>query len=125
MAAKTLSPEELQAIIELAKGWGKIVVQRAFGEEGPGLDINLTQMEQIATTAAEGLLAGTLEQATTEQAQQLPSQHPCPGCGRLCSLQTDPRPVTAQGGTFLHQEPKGHCPTCRRDFFPSKAPVGP
>ncbi|MGF1583530.1 MAG: hypothetical protein ACFCD0_29785, partial [Gemmataceae bacterium] len=74
MAAKTLSPEELQAIIELAKGWGKIVVRRAFGEEGPWIDINMTQIEQIANAAAEGLIAGTLEQATTEQAQQLPSQ---------------------------------------------------
>ncbi|MGF1577776.1 MAG: hypothetical protein ACFCD0_00270 [Gemmataceae bacterium] len=85
---------------------------------------DLTQMEQIATAAAKGLIAGTLEQATAQQAEQIPQEHPCPKCQRLCSLKTEPRAVIAQGVTFCHQEPKGYCPTCRRDFFPQRPLLG-
>jgi hypothetical protein len=31
------------------------------------------------------------------------------------------RSVTARTGPFEHDEPKGHCPACRRDFFPPAA----
>src|SRR4051794_34282900 len=34
-----------------AKQWGKIVVRRAFGEHGPGLDVDLDAMEQVAAAA--------------------------------------------------------------------------
>jgi hypothetical protein len=118
MASGKLNHKDLADIHALAKQWGKIVVRRAFGDQGPGLDVDLDTMEQVAAAAA-GLTAGALEEATQQQAHQLPAEHPCPTCGRLCPTQPHPRPVVAQGGTFLHQEPVGHCPACRRDFFPS------
>jgi hypothetical protein len=121
MASSRLSDKDLAEIQNLAKQWGKIVVRRAFGDQGPGLDFDLDALEQVAVAAAAGLTAGTLEEATSQQAQHLPDQHPCPTCGCLCPSQTHDRPVTVEGGQFLHREPACHCPAGRRDFFPSAA----
>jgi hypothetical protein len=120
MAARKATAEDLKRIEELAKRWGKIIVREHWGEQGPGLDVDLTAMEDIGVAAMRGLLAGTLEAATQQQASQLGEQQPCPECGRLCPLQHEERPITVRGGgSFEHREPKAHCPACRRDFFPS------
>ena len=52
MASGKLSDKDLAEIHCLAKQWGKIVVRRMFGDEGPGLDIDLDCMEQVAAAAA-------------------------------------------------------------------------
>jgi hypothetical protein len=119
MATRKFTAEELQAVTRLAKQWGKIVVRHAFGEQGPGLDVDLAQMEEVAYAAAQGLTAGALEEATAQQGQQLGEQQACPRCQRLCPVRTDERPIQAKGGAFQLRESKCHCPTCRRDFFPS------
>jgi hypothetical protein len=120
MASSKLNDQDLAEIHALAKQWGKIVVRRTFGEQGPGLDVDLDAMEQVAAAAAAGLTAGALEEATQKQAQQLPAEQPCPTCGRLCPTQQQTRSVTVSGDRqFLHREPVGYCPACRRDFFPS------
>lgn len=118
MATREPTPEDLERITELARRWGKIIVKEHWGEHGPGLNVNLEQMEQVALAAVRGLLAGTLETATRKQAQQLGEQHPCPDCERPCPLVTEDRTVTTGEGSFEHHEPKAHCPVCRRDFFP-------
>jgi hypothetical protein len=124
MAARKATQEDLKRIEELAKGWGKIVVRQCWGDQGPGLDVDLTQMEDVGLAAVRGLLAGTLETATQMQAGQLGEQQACPGCGRMCPLRSEERPVVVHGGSsFEHREPKGHCPACRRDFFPSASPA--
>lgn len=119
MAKRPLSQEDLDAIGQLARKWGKIVCRQAYGEQGPGLDVNLTHMEDVAVAAMRGLLAGTLEAATQQQAGQLGSHQPCPSCGKSCLVQREPRQVTSRSGPFEHDEPVCHCPGCRRDFFPS------
>ena len=45
----------------MAARWGKIIARRAFGDDGPGLDIDLDAMEQIAQAATAGLHEGTLQ----------------------------------------------------------------
>lgn len=120
MATRKPTLEDLRRIEELAKRWGKIIVRQQWGEQGPGLDVDLAQMEEIGVAAVRGLLAGTLEEATQQQGAQLGEQQPCPDCGRCCPLTSEERPIVVQGGgTFEHREPKGYCPACRRDFFPS------
>jgi hypothetical protein len=121
MGLRTPTPEQLQSITQLAHSWGKIVARHAFGEHGPGPDVDLAQMEAVATAAARGLTAGALEAATERQAQQLGTEVPCPQCGRSCGVHVEERPVQVEGGTFRHREPVCYCPTCRRDFFPSAA----
>lgn len=119
MATRKLSPEELQAVTRLAKQWGKIVVKHAFGEQGPGLDVDFTQMEEVACAAARGLTEGALETATAQQGQLLGEKQLCPQCGKLCTVGSAERPLRVKGGVLSLCEPKCYCPTCRRDFFPS------
>jgi hypothetical protein len=119
MGSRKLSAADLAQITKLAKGWGKIVVRQAFGDGGPGLDVDLTQMEDVAVAAAAGLTAGALEEATAQQGRLLGTEQPCPTCGHLCGVTGEERPVEVRGGVFEHREPKCYCPACRRDFFPS------
>ena len=126
MAAPQFTPEELQDIRDLAARWGKIVARRAFGDAGPGLDADLAALERIALAAAGGLTEGTLAALLEQQAQALPAETPCPGCGRPCSIHHEPRSLaTAHGGSVCYREPAAHCPACRRDFFPSASGPAP
>ena len=107
MATRKPTAEDLKRIEELAKRWGKIIVREQWGEQGPGLDVDLTQMEDIGMAAVRGLLAGTLESATQQQGAQLGEQQPCPECGRNCPLKHEERPIVVRGGgSFGHREPK-------------------
>jgi hypothetical protein len=125
MARRTLTPELLQEIRDLAAGWGKIVARRAFGEQGPGLDVDFDTMEQVARAAALGLTQGALSTTLQQQADALGQQQPCPACGALCSVQRQPRTLATQGATVTHDEPVCHCLACRRDFFPPAATAAP
>src|SRR5258708_884878 len=119
MATRKLTADDLEGIRQFAKQWGKIVVRRAYGAEGPDLDVDLTQMEEMAFAAAQGLTAGALEEAAAQQGQRLGSEQACPKCGRLCRVGTEERPIAVKGGAFQLHEPTCYCSTCRRDFFPS------
>jgi len=116
------TPEQLAAVKELAKQWGKIVAKSAYGPEGPPLEVDFDEMEQLAAAATAGLVEGTLEHLTSQQAQRLPGELPCPTCQRPCPVQTRPRPLAARGATVTLHEPVAHCPACRRDFFPPTDP---
>lgn len=54
-----------------------------------------------------------------ETAARASTRGKCPTCGTLCELQAKKRSMKSIDGTFPIQELKGHCPSCRRDFFPS------
>ena len=121
MAHRTFTPEELQELRRLAAQWGKIVARRAFGDQGPGLDVDFATMEQIALAAAAGLTEGTLQTLLEQQAHALGEQQPCPRCGRPCALRRQGRPLQVEGGQLQQSEPVCHCPACRRDFSPPTA----
>ncbi len=118
MATSPFTSEELQELHDLAVRWAQIVSKRAFGEEGPGLDVDFRTFEQIATAAAQGLTEGTLQLLLQQQADKLPAQQSCPPCGKLCPTQPHTRSLTARGAEIQQVERIAHCPTCRRDFFP-------
>jgi hypothetical protein len=120
MSKRKLTSDQLAAVKELAKQWGKIVARNAYGPDGPPLDADFDEMEQLAAAATAGLVEGTLEHLTHRQAQRLPEQLPCPTCQKSCPVKTRPREVVARGATVTLQEPVAHCPACRRDFFPPK-----
>ncbi len=122
MASKEARERKLKEIQEIAAGWGKIIAREAF-PDGPGLDVTLADMEEVAAVASRGLVRGTVETLTGSQGEQFGEEAPCPICGKMCPLKTVPRPVVVRGGDATLQEPVGHCPTCRRDFFPSAAGV--
>lgn len=118
MSTSRFTAEELDRLRALAAEWGKIVSKRAFGEDGPGLDVDFRTMEQIATAAAQGLTEGALQQMLQQQARKVPERVPCPVCGEPCPTRSHTRTLRAQGATVQQAERIAHCPACRRDFFP-------
>jgi len=125
MPTPRFTPEELRQLHDLAQQWAKIVSRRAFGDDGPGLDVDFRTFEQIATAAAQGLTEGTLRLLLEQQAGKLPDQQPCPHCGKLCPTKPHTRPLTARGAEVQQVERIAHCPACRRDFFPPADGSGP
>lgn len=57
-------------------------------------------------------------------ASEQPHRARCPGCGSVCELTPTKREVTSIDGEVSLQEQTGHCPKCRRDFFPDAGRVG-
>jgi hypothetical protein len=124
MTSARPSSEDVRTLRALAAEWGKVVARRAFGPQGPGLDVNLSAMEELALEVSRGLVEGTLGTLLEQQAQALGAEHPCPACQRLCPVKREPRTLHFPGGHQVpHDEPFCHCPDCRRDFFPP--PAGP
>src|SRR5262245_57776134 len=77
MPRRQLTPQQLRELRTLARQWGKILARRAFGDAGPGRDVDLDAMEQVAQAAAEGITEGTLQTCLEQQAQRLGPQQPC------------------------------------------------
>ncbi|QJW99148.1 hypothetical protein [Frigoriglobus tundricola] len=100
MSTPRFTAEELDRLRALAAEWGKIVSKRAFGEDGPGLDVDFRTMEQIATAAAQGLTEGALQQMLQQQAQKVPDESPCPVCGERCPTRTHTRALARKGPRF-------------------------
>lgn len=48
----------------------------------------------------------------------------CPACETRCQLQPKKRSLLSGDGPLELQELVGHCPCCRRDFFPASRSVG-
>jgi len=48
----------------------------------------------------------------------------CPGCGARCETKAKNRSVTSIDGPLAIEESVGHCPACRRDFFPPQGSAG-
>ena len=122
MSDRKLADEKLKEIEETALGWGKLLAVEAF-PDGPGLDVSLSDMEEIAARASKAIVRGAIGAMAEEQAQTLDSQQPCPTCGKLCDIQRKRRTVAVRGGSAEFDEPVAHCSTCRRDFFPSASCV--
>src|SRR5947209_1759968 len=99
MATSKLTAQELLNTRGLAAPWGKIVARRAFGDAGPGLDLDFVALQEVAVAAARGLTEGTLQTLLELQAQALAAEQPCPDCGQLCSVGHEPRALTGRGGT--------------------------
>ncbi|MFO0841605.1 MAG: hypothetical protein U0797_04280 [Gemmataceae bacterium] len=51
MSTPRFTAEELDRLRALAAQWGQVVSRRAFGDDGPGLDVDFRTSEQVATAA--------------------------------------------------------------------------
>lgn len=60
----------------------------------------------------------TQQQQMNELAASAQSTAPCPKCRTRCELIPRSREVKSVDGDTILQEMVGHCPCCRRDFFP-------
>jgi hypothetical protein len=111
--------EDLSKLRDMAYGWGKVASRRAYGEEGPGLDIDFDSIESLAVAIGQTVIKGAIEEALETQLKSLGDFQPCPECAQPCPVATEPRTIQVRGGTIEYAEPVCHCPACRRDFFPS------
>lgn len=59
MSNAKVAERRIKEIEELAKGWGKLLARDMF-PGGPGLDVCLTDMEDIALAASKALIGGAL-----------------------------------------------------------------
>ena len=109
----------------VAQGWGKVVARRVEEEVGPDLDLDADDIEQFAKSAASAVAQGAIEELLEKKAALLGAEQSCPTCQRLCPVQREQRSVHFWGAEVSYREPKCHCPTCRRDFFPSATRSAP
>lgn len=105
----------------LAERMGREVAVKAFGEQGPGLDVSLADLEGLFDKFVKGFAQGAYAEAVARQAQQVPERAECPECGSECARRRPPRarPMQTVHGGFVWQEPQHFCPRCTRLFFPA------
>lgn len=109
--------EELAA--ELARQMAEVFSQEIYGDEGPDLDCDIDQIEDVAVLAARAAFDATIARALELQNQRLPQQMPCPKCQTDGSVRLETRTIQGRIGPAEIREPVCHCPVCDRDFFPS------
>ena len=86
MPSHGLTDEKRRHLVEFAKVWGEMTAEKAYGPEGPGLDVDLAGLEEIAVELQHALLIGFCEVTTRQQAGRLPETLSCPDCGRECAV---------------------------------------
>lgn len=99
-------------------------VEQLLKEEKSSLRTAQTLLEienlavEVGDEIARQLASGDLSKRSQEAAAQGPFR--CPECGRTCAVETDREPLILQGrrGEIEYAEPRCHCRSCRRDFFP-------
>ncbi|REJ88901.1 MAG: hypothetical protein DWQ34_21030 [Planctomycetota bacterium] len=76
------------------------------------------QAIEIGDEIARQLAAGDLANRSSQTSEQ--QLFCCPTCGRSCRVEQDLEPLILQGrrGEIEYAEPRCHCRSCRRDFFP-------
>lgn len=110
--SRTLSPT-------LAKQLAETFSMEAFGSDGPELDCDIDEIEEVAVLAARATFDAVIARALVLQNRTLPEELPCPACEKPCLVKFTERTVQGRMGPTTIQEPVCHCPTCDRDFFPS------
>lgn len=109
------------------KGRIRELARQLLAEQKPTFRKARTLLE-IETLTAEIGDELTRQLANTDLAERAEAAaaepgHSCPTCGRRCSVEREREPLILQGsrGEIEYSEPRCHCRSCRRDFFPSGA----
>lgn len=110
--AKLLA-EAAEVEVELSRAEGAIVgvphysvIESRAHALGRSLSQHIQQRQMSEVAAVEGRRAK------------------CPKCGTVCELGVKKRPMMSIDGELSMADVYGHCPVCRRDFFPSSGGVG-
>ena len=109
--------EELAA--KLAGQMAAVLAKEIYGPEGPDLDCDIDEIEDVAVLAAKAAFDAVIARALLLQNQKLPGKLPCPKCENSCRVEFEKRTVQGRMGPAEIQEPVCHCSKCERDFFPS------
>ena len=87
-------------------------------------DVRFHDMESAGHALGQAVAQAATERLTFARAERLSGSQPCPTCNRACLITHEERPLTTVDGPIELSEPVCHCPTCRRDFFPSASCIG-
>ena len=74
--------DDLSDLRDMAYGWGKIVSRRAYGEEGPGLDIDFDSIESLAVDMGQAVIRGAIEEVLRDP---IPTPRRSPALSRVCA----------------------------------------
>ena len=112
-------PEELFHLRNRAYGWGKVVSRRAYGEEGPGLDLDFDVIASVAVEMGQAVLRGAIEEALNTPWNLLGHHQPCPECARACRRDLFPSPLelAARLAQLLSGDPGENRPRCGPKHF--------
>lgn len=113
--------EEL--MVRLAIQMAEVFSEEVYGSEGPELDSDIDEFEDLAVLAARAAFDAVIARALMLQNQKLPDKLPCPKCEHDCPVKFKERTIQGRMGTATIQEPVCHCPSCERAFFPSAGNV--
>ena len=112
-----------QLAAKLAGQMAEIFSEEIYGAEGPPLDSDIDEFEDLAVLAARAAFDAVIAKALVLQNQKLPAQLPCPHCQRDSPVGFEERTIQGRMGPASIQEPVCHCSVCDRDFFPSAGMV--
>jgi hypothetical protein len=62
---------DLSNLRDMAYGWGRVVSRRAYGDEGPGLDIDFDSIESLAVDMGQAVIRGAIEEVLRSQLKLL------------------------------------------------------
>jgi hypothetical protein len=97
----------------------ELFTKEFFGPDGPALDSDIDELEDVAVLAARAAFDAVIARALELQNQQLPKEIACPDCGRECPVRQEERTIQGRMGPATIKEPVCRCSVCDRDFFPS------
>ena len=103
----------------LARQLAELFAEEVYGSEGPELETDIDEFEDLAVLAARAAFDAVIARALVLQNEQLPPQFPCPDCQRKCRVKLEERTIQGRLGTAGIQEPVCHCSACDRAFFTS------
>lgn len=83
-----------------------------------------SMIEARAHELGQQLSRAIQEQQMGEWVAGRMAKTPCPKCGTRCQLKPKERTVTSIDGPVELPELEGHCPVCRRAFFPRQGILG-
>jgi hypothetical protein len=109
--------EELAA--RLAGQLAELFSEEVYGPEGPELDSDIDEFEDLAVLAARAAFDAVIARALVLQSQKLPNKLPCPKCQAECTVEFQERTIQGRMGPATIKEPVCSCSVCERDFFPS------
>jgi hypothetical protein len=126
--SKDARNEELDLVPEAKAKLDELVAllaRHGFGEDGPPLETTFAQIEQFGHHAGRVVARAVDTHLAAQHASHFAEEQPCPSCDEKCPSKESPHELplqTSDGEVTLH-EPSCHCPSCRRDFFPSADPI--
>ena len=81
-------------------------------------------LEEVAVQLGQAITRELLNRSLARQAE-VTAETVCPTCQSESTVrEPEPRTLTTRAGPVDWDEPRRHCPRCRRSFFPSVPRVG-